>query len=246
MKSPNQQGKGFYWAVIAVIVVAVVVIGFIVWNGKSSSDAAADAEYTREEISAEVTLVDDGTAIELKSASATESTPVADLYEDLSCHVCSSLNDADHDAVKEKVESGELIVHFHPLNFLNEGWNNGSNLGGNAVLAAAKSGDASLFWSLRSYILTNFRSVSGTWANEDYANAAEAMGAEDDVVDTIADGAEEENFVAMADANSEKLEALLGSVSSPHVFVGDEQLELNSEDMADWADRAVATADSDS
>lgn len=237
VKSPNQQGKGFLWAVIAVVVVAVVVIGLIVWNGRSAP-SEGDSEFPREEINAEVSVVDDS-VIELKSASAKDDAPVAEIYEDLSCHVCSVLNVADHEAMKDAVESGDLVVHFRPLNFLNEGWRNGSNQGGNAELAAAKSGDASLFWSLRNYVLANFRSVSGTWSNEDYAHAAEAMGAESDVVETISNGAEEQNFAAMADANSDLLEEKLGSVSSPHVFVGDEQLELNQADMGDWVSRAV-------
>ena len=111
VKSPNEKGKGFLWAVVGIIVIAVVVVGYIVINGKNTKREAMIDTVA-------FTTSWEGDKITLKGEQATDDTPVADVYEDFSCPHCADLALEDRQAMREAVDNGELVVNIRPLVFM--------------------------------------------------------------------------------------------------------------------------------
>ena len=229
IKSPNESSNGFLWALLAVIVIAAVVVGYIVINGQKShgggggsSDIAA--QWEKQNVSFTETFADD--AVTLKSASATAETPAVDLYEDFSCPHCSELAIASDDAMKDAIDQGKLVVNVRTLNFLDRGQDTDkghSTRAGTAALAVAKSGDANLYWNFRAMLMNNQKDVYNKWDNEQFAKAAETLGASEDVTEAIKDEKEKDAFLKMKDTNTSKLEGLGRGVSSPRVINKDGQ-----------------------
>lgn len=233
IKSPNERGNGFLWALLAVLVIAVGVVGFIVVSGKDSKDAKEEA--TQEKVNFNITSSNN--MITLKSASATDSTAAVDLYEDYSCPHCSELAVATDGNMKTAIESGKLVVNIHPLNFLDHGDTDGhSTRAGAAALAVSQSNDASLYWNYRAKLMTDQKNIYKRWSNEDFADAAKKMGASSDVVDKIKDGADKDTMIQTAEANSKKLEEQTGSVSSPRVVKDGKDVQLSEK----WVEQVIA------
>ena len=208
IKSPNESSNGFLWALLAVIVIAAVVVGYIVINGQKSHGGGGGsndiaAQWEKQNVSFTETFADD--AVTLKSASATAETPTVDLYEDFSCPHCSELAIASDDAMKDAIDQGH------------------STRAGTAALAVAKSGDANLYWNFRAMLMNNQKDVYNKWDNEQFAKAAETLGASEDVTKAIKDEKEKDAFLKMKDTNTSKLEGLGRGVSSPRVINKDGQ-----------------------
>ncbi|QGU08178.1 hypothetical protein COCCU_11345 [Corynebacterium occultum] len=216
IKSPNEKSNGFIWAIVAVLVIAVIVVGYIVYSGKDAkTEWIAEREFQDVQFEAEL----DGDAVILKADSATEGTPSANLFEDFSCSYCSQLAIATDGQMKDAVEGGELVVHVQPLHFLDR-----DNASGNshralaASLATLEYGDADLYWNYRSLLLEEQSEIANQWSDEDYAAAAGAMGASEEVVSAIENGEFMEQAATIGDANGTYLQEETGSLSSPRVL----------------------------
>lgn len=223
---PNSKnGAGFLWGVVALLLVAAVVIGYIVISGRGAkTEALAESA---EDVSMEVSA--DGDVFTLKSASATADTPQVDLYEDFSCPHCAELEEATGDEMKNAIEAGDLVVNIRPLNFLDGQQDPASNEGHSTKAAAAtavlaEAGDANAYWNLRKYLFTNQQDVANTWQFEDFAEAAKAFGASDDEVSSI-ESAEISSGQTIAADNYDRLNDLTGSVSSPRILIDGKDYE---------------------
>lgn len=234
IKSPNEKSNGFIWAIVAVLVIAVIVVGYIVYSSKDAkTEWVADREF--QDVQFEAVL--DGDMITLKSDSATESTPVAGLFEDFSCPHCSTLAIATDGQMKDAVEGGELVVNIEPLHFQDRG-----NATGNshralaASLAVLEYGDTDLYWNYRSLLMEEQEEIANKWSDEDYAAAAGAMGAPDAAVSAITEGEFMEQATAIGDANATYLQEQTGSVSSPRVLQDGKDIAENN--IQEWVEVA--------
>ncbi|MEJ4100793.1 thioredoxin domain-containing protein [Corynebacterium mastitidis] len=236
VKSPNEKGNGFLWAVVGIVVIAAVVVGYIVINGQNSKREAMIDEVA---FSTEW----DGNKITLKGEGADESTPVADLYEDFSCPHCAVLAEADREDMREAVSNGELVVNIRPLVFMDREQKDGnSHRGLAAALAAVASqddADKGLYWNLRNYIFESQNDIYSTnWDYEKYAEAAKELGASEEAVSAIREGKYEQQVEEIGAANAAELEKTESGVSSPRIFINGEEKELGS-DM-DWVNEYKA------
>ena len=89
VSNPNAKGgSGFLWAILAVVVIAAVVIGYIVISGQGKkTEHLAEREYVN--VGFEGDYSDN--AMTLRAENAGADAEVVDLYEDYSCPYCSTL-----------------------------------------------------------------------------------------------------------------------------------------------------------
>lgn len=234
IKSPNEKSNGFIWALVAILVIAVVIVGYIVYSSQGArTEHVADREFEQVELTAEQ---EDG-AIVLRSANATAQTPEVELYEDFSCPYCGQLAEATDDEMRDAVEDGELVVHIRPLHFQDrENIDGHSHAALAASLAALDAGDTDLYWNFRSLLMEDQQTIANQWNNEDLANAAAEMGASEEVVGAI----NNRDYLDQADAlgieNAEKLQSETGSVSSPRILQGGQ--DIAEDNIQAWVEIA--------
>ncbi|WP_412100135.1 DsbA family protein [Corynebacterium aurimucosum] len=224
VKDPNSKSNsGFVWGLAVLLVIIAVVIGYIVYQGRGAkTDELKD--YPVEPVSMEMSFADN--AVTLKAPDAPKDATEVDLYEDFSCPHCGDLAKETDGQMKDAIDAGELIVHVRTLNFL-DGSPNGlesikSNTGHSSKTAAAmeqvaKSGDATLYWNLRKYLMENQSKVANQWEMKDFADAAQILGADEATVKAIKEAKVGEGNPVVT-SNYEKLEKETGSVSSPRII----------------------------
>ena len=182
VSDPNKQGgAGFLWGIVALLVIAAVVIGYIVINGQRNQASEI------EDVAFDVSFEDN--AVVMASDKATADTPQVDLYEDFSCPHCSDLSVATGDEMKNAVEAGDLIVNIRQLNFL-DGQDPTTNEGHStmtvaAVTPLAEAGDAKAWWNVHKTLMADQQKVYNSWTAEDVANLAADAGASDEVVEEV-------------------------------------------------------------
>lgn len=247
VKDPNSKGdSGFVWGLAVLLVIIAVVIGYIVYQGRGAqTDALGD--YAAEDVSMEISLADN--AVTFKSADAAKDATEVALYEDYSCPHCGDLAKETDEQMKDAIDAGELVVHVRTLNFL-DGSPNGlesikSNTGHSSKAAAAmeqvaKTGDATLYWNLRKYLMENQSKVYNKWEMEDFAAAAKELGADEATVEAIKEAKVGEGNPLVA-ANYEKLEKETGKVSSPRIIKDGKDIPEDKEtSIMEWVDLVTA------
>lgn len=231
VQNPNQGGsKSFLWALVAVVVVAIVVVAYIVINGQGAkTEYVADRDF--DDVSMSSTVED--RSIILASNDASADAEVVQLYEDFSCHYCAMLAENTDEQMKDEIEAGNLVVELHPLNFLDQGNTEGhSTRALAAALSVADAGDPSLFWNFRTLLLEDQDDMLNQWSDEDFAAAAEAMGADVSVGDAIRNGDNMDRANELATANGETLTKQTGNLSSPRVLQDGQDVPV--EDINQW------------
>lgn len=238
VQNPNQKGgAGFLWAIIAVIAIAAIVIGFIVFNGRSER-AAAVAE-NKVDVEGLAMSYDQPTGVvSLRPEGDTQATPDAELYEDFSCTFCADLAMETDERMLDEIAAGNLAVDIRPLNFLDRGAEGNSTKVLAATLATANSGDPELYWNFRAAMFENQQDIYNKWSNDDFANLAEQLGAESETVDAIRNGDYMDEATAIGQQNADRLNEQTGSVSSPRVIIDGQDVEQVNQ----WIDVALDQA----
>lgn len=232
VSDPNAKGgSGFLWAIVAVIAIAAVVIGYIVVSGQGkSTEHLADRENI--EVSFSSTLEDN--AVTLSAAAPAADAPVVDLYEDYSCSYCAMLAHNTDEQMQKAVETGDLIVNVRTLNFLDRDTVGHSTRAAAAAYTLAEAGETGAYWNLRDVLMEGQEDIYNKWTNDDFADAAEKVGASADSVRKIRDGESVEAVQKLATANAEKLNEETGSVSSPRVVQDGKDVDVA--DINQWLD----------
>ncbi|WP_080796570.1 DsbA family protein [Corynebacterium pacaense] len=230
VQNPNQGSKGFLWALVAIVVIAAVVVGYIVISSRGSkTEYVADREFENVTMNAELS----GDYVTLSSDNAAADAPRVELYEDFSCPHCATLAENTDDDMLSEIEAGNLVVQVHPLNFLDRGNTDGHSTHSlAAILSVADTGDASLYWNYRTLLLEDQADIVNKWSEDDFASAAESMGADSSVVESIRNGENLGRANDIATANAEHLEETTGSLSSPRVLRDGKDVEVD--DINQW------------
>lgn len=217
IKAPNASkgGNGFLWGIIAILVIAAVAIGFIVYNNQqhkvdniSLPDDKVDVKMTTDE-----------NAVTLEPENAGDDVPTVEVFEDFSCHYCAQLETASSGDLKSALEDGKVKVKFRFLNFLDRGNESGpSTRGASVAWAVAKAGDVNAFWNIHRLMMDEQSTVTRQWGWDDLANAADKIGVNDDVVEKIRNESVKEDGLKVAQKNDKEVEKREGDVSSPLLY----------------------------
>ncbi|AZA08583.1 DsbA family protein [Corynebacterium pseudopelargi] len=236
IQNPNEKSKSFLWALVALIVVVVAVVGYIVMQGRANSKNEF-ADHPVQDVAFNVAV--DNNAITLKSDKAGKDAKVVDIYEDYSCPHCGDLAIETDEETRKLLDEGKVILNIRDLNFLDDkngadgepATDGNSTLAGASALAIAQDGDAKTYWAYRDLLYKEQGSIYNKWNADDFADAAAQIGASEDAVAKIRDYALREELVEHAAANAKELESKLDKVSSPQVFVDGKHIEGNP---AEW------------
>lgn len=239
IKAPNDKNRSFLWGIVALVVICVVFIGFMVFNGRSSNDEALQPADTSMTVSQE-----DG-VISLRSEASSEDAPLADVFEDYSCHYCADLVEVDSDSMESAVANGELNVDIHTVNFVS-GTDPASTRTGSVALAIADTGDAGAFWAFHEKAFEDQTTVARNWGFDELADAAEQLGVDSDVVESIRDESVVDTYKPLLDSNSDELnERMGGQAATPAVYIDgqDYPIQRDPEDpekMQNWVPDVIA------
>lgn len=233
---PNAKGSAnFLWVIVAVLAIAAIVIGLVVWQ--SNNNRTADlAERATIDFSGEMEYADG--VVTLRSADAGEDTPEVSLYEDFSCPHCAELAEATDEQMLSEIENGNLIVNIHPLNFMDRGAEGHSTHSLASALPLAEAGDANAYLNLRQLLFEDQQSIYNEWGGDQFADAADAFGASDEAVEAIRDESDLDEAKSVGQANGDQLEEMTGSVSSPRIIQDGKDLEI--QDINQWVSAVVA------
>ncbi|AKK11770.1 DsbA family protein [Corynebacterium uterequi] len=240
VSDPNSKGSAsFLWVIVAVLAIAAIVIGVVVWQSKGK--AAEEVAAQRVELGFTPTF--DGNDVRLAADNAKADAPEVSLYEDFSCHYCADLAEATDDQMLQEIRNGNLVVTVNPLTFL-DGVNaqNEPNIGHSAAAAAATTaladmGEFDAWWTLRAVLMDKQAEIYNQWSDEDFAEAAKAAGASDEAAEAIKAGKYYDQAVETAKKNAKELEDQTGSVSSPRVLLDGKDVQVSSTD--EWIDAVL-------
>lgn len=236
IKAPNASkgGNGFLWGIIAILVIAAVAIGFIVYNNQQHK---VD-NITLPDDKVDVKMTTDESTVTLESENAGDDVPTVEVFEDFSCHYCAQLESASSEDLKSALEEGKLKVKFRFLNFLDRGDESGPSTRGAATAwAVAKSGNVEAFWNIHRLMMDEQSTVTRQWDWDDLANAAEKMGADDGVVDKIRNESVKDEGAKISRTNNKEIEKREGKVSSPLLYKDGKRFDppVNSdESLGSW------------
>lgn len=217
IKAPNASkgGNGFLWGIIAILVIAAVAIGFIVYNNQKHK--VDNISLPNDEVKVKMTAKD--SIVTLEAENAGDNVPTVEVFEDFSCHYCAQLETASSDDVKKALEDGKVKVEFRFLNFLDRGDESGPSTRGAAVAwAVAKTGDVDAFWNLHRLMMEEQSTVTRQWEWDELANAADKMGVDGGVVEKIRDKSVKDEGAKISRENDKEVEKREGDVSSPLLY----------------------------
>ncbi|AWB84595.1 DsbA family protein [Corynebacterium liangguodongii] len=243
VQNPNEKsGAGFIWAVIAVIAIAAVVIGLIVFNGRNKQNEAAAARTIQVENLA-VSYTEGDAFFTLSAKDGGSEAKSVDLFEDFSCPHCGELAEATDGQALEKIQAGELEVKVHPMVFL-DGQGAQYTPGHStralaAELALAANGEAQALWNLRAMLFAEQQSVYNKVDNDDLADRAKEFGASDEAVAAIREGEFEEAAKDVGGKNLDYQNEKTGQAYTPRVMRDDKDL-VEGQEINTWVEAALA------
>ncbi|WP_238596987.1 DsbA family protein [Corynebacterium heidelbergense] len=225
IKSPNKSGgRGFLWAVLAIIAIAAMVVALLAWQGSQKDSIEGKMPQQDVNFTAKV----DGSAVELASPNLKDGAPTVEIFEDFSCPHCAELNEADQGDVRQALNDGRLKVRYNLLTFMDRKGPDASTREAGAAMAVAKTGNAKAFWNLHDYLMEEQATVVNQWGNEELGKAASAYDLDGSVVDSIKNSEAEKLGEEVGKANGDELTKRIQTVSSPVVFVDGKQYQIKA------------------
>lgn len=223
VENPNKKGSAaFIWAVLAVLAIALVVIGLIVFNGRENRSAAIQEEMIDVE---GINVAWDGeeNTIHLTGDNADANT--AELLEDFSCSYCAELHISTDEAMLEKLKAGEINVDLRPMAALDNGQEGHSTKALAAELALIANGDLAQAFTVRDYLFQNQQSAYNKYDNDGFADLAKDYEASDAAIQDIRDGKYIETAKRMGSENMKYQEDETGEAWTPRVLVDGKDIE---------------------
>lgn len=192
---------------VAVVVIAVVVIGGIIWNSQ------------RDKGSADQAVLAQNASLIIGKADAPHT---IDVFEDFQCPYCKQFEQSSGQAMVNAADAGKLRVRYHILNFLdrNSGSGDYSSRAAGAALCVAQAGGSDQFLKYHTKLFTDQPAEGGDDpTNAELAASAKSVGASEQTQQCISSGARVDAAKADAQQSLTQLsKALGGNAGTPTVL----------------------------
>ena len=232
----TKSNNGMIITVVALIAVAVVVLGGVVWMAQRGGEA--NPITFGETADEQIEITDTGVVIV-----GQQDAPTIQVWEDYMCPACGSFEAQYGESISEAVEAGDLRVEFHTLNFL-DGQSGSGEYSTRALAAvqcvAAKDSLPVFFDVKNAFFAQQPTEGGGDRSAQELAGAAEDAGANPDTVECI--GNVETNggmdkASDSADNAQQTIREITDRVSTPTVAFEGEVVDLAN---AAWLQEIVA------
>ena len=235
VQNPNQKGNSaFLWALLAVVAIALLVIGIIVYNGRNQQDEALQ-QYAVDTSGINIEWSEGEDVIHLTGKETAADAKTADYFEDFSCSHCADLHIASDEAMMEKLEAGEIKVDLRPMTALDRGTEGHSTRALAAELALLADGDFDAAFSLRDYLFRDqAEAYKANMDNAAFADKAAVFGASDTALQDIRDGKFIEVAKKMGDDNQKFQNDTTGESWTPRVLIDGKDVEDINPDRDSW------------
>ena len=227
VKNPTaSSSKGF---VSVIIVLLLILVGAIFAFTKFAPTKMDNVfkDYENEAVNMSMSYKDGVVTLE---NNPNENAKKINLYEDFSCHYCASLAQSSDADLKKAIESGDVILNIHTLNFLDRGEKGYSTQAFAVAREMAEDRNVDQYWNFRNFLFSDFENTYGLLGSEEEfeARLVSDLGLDKKYVDAARDGEKIDAASSDATGNAENLEALGGKVSSPRVFWDDEEINVQT------------------
>lgn len=232
VKNPNSSSnKGF---VIGVVVVLLAFIAAIFAYTKFAPTKLDTAIGKYENEATNMSLTYDEGVVTLEN-DPNENAKTINIYEDFSCHYCAALAQSSDADLKNAVESGDMILKIHTMNFLDRGEVGYSTKAFAVAQAMAEDGNVEQYWNFRNFLFSDFETTYGLLgSDEEFENSlVNDLGFEQKYIDMIRNDDQIEAANEDAGKNIASLEELAGDVSSPRVFWDTEEINVQTPNWVD-------------
>ena len=232
VQNPNSKnGSAFIWAIAAVIAIAALVIGLIIFNGRNQrSEAYQAAKLDMSGINVEWSEGDD--IIHLTGANADAPTGV--LFEDFACSYCAELHVDTDEEMLEALRAGDINVEVRPMVVQDRGAVGHSTNGTAAMLALLAHGDVDTAFTLRDYLYANQRQVFNTLNPDKLAQLAADYGASKDAQADIRDSKFVDAAKKMSENNAKYQQDETGETWTPRVLINGKDAEEVGPSRDEW------------
>ncbi|MFD9662153.1 DsbA family protein [Rhodococcus sp. NPDC059968] len=214
---PESSRSTYILGGLAVLVIAVLVIGGVIWQSNRSKPRN-DGYGGVQNSEVQVALQDDGVVRLGRPDAAT----TVDLFEDPMCPYCAELENKNGQELAQAIDDGKVAVRYHILNFLDQLSASG-DYSTRAVAASeciAESGDALAYSAFHAALFSPSNQPkengSSDHTNEELAQIAGDAGASDAAAQCITTGAKVEQARTHAEAGRQAL-AASGATGTPAV-----------------------------
>ncbi|AWH91653.1 DsbA family protein [Dietzia lutea] len=232
----TKSNNGMIITVVALIAVAVVVLGGVVWMAQRGGEA--NPITFGETADEQIEITDTGVVIV-----GQQDAPTIQVWEDYMCPACGSFEAQYGESISEAVEAGDLRVEFHTLNFLNGQSGSGeySTRALAAVQCVAAKDSLPVFFDVKNaFFAEQPAEGGGDRSAQELAGTAEEAGANPDTVECI--GNVETNggmdkASDSADNAQQTIREITDRVSTPTVAFEGEVVDLAN---AAWLQEIVA------
>ena len=215
---------------LALLVIAAVVIGGIVWQSNRSGPRN-DGYGSVQNPDVTVQLQNQGVVRLGKQFAA----KTIDIYEDPMCPYCRDLEISHGQEIAQAIDEGKLAVNYHLVDFLNQLSSSG-DYSTRAVAASkclAEDGNAIAYGKFHAEIFSKDgqpeENGSSDHSNAQLADIAKTAGASDSAVQCVSSGSKVDTAKANAQAANETLKAS-GAQGTPAVLDGTNIVDTRGSD----------------
>jgi len=232
----TKSNNGMLITVAALIAVAVVVLGGIVWMAQRGGEANP---ITFGETADPLIGISDAGVVTVGE----EGAPTVQIWEDYMCPACGSFEGQNGERIASAVEAGDLRVEFHTLNFLNGQSGSGeySTRALAAIQCVAAKDSLPVFFKVKNAFFAQQPSEGGgDRTPKELADTAEAAGANADSVECIGNVETNGGMDKASDSadNAQKsIREITDRVSTPTVAFDGKVVEISD---PTWLDTILA------
>ena len=232
----SNSNNGMLITVVALIAVAVVVLGGVVWMAQRGGEANP---ITFGDTADELIEITDTGVIALGEPDA----PTVQIWEDFNCPGCASFEGQYGPLLSEAVDAGDLRVEYHMVDFQNRASASGeySTRAIAAIQCVAAKDSLPVFTEVKNTFYANQPAgQGGDLSASDLAGIAESAGANSDTVECIgnveSNGGMEKASDTASNAQS-SIRDVTSQVATPTVAYEGEVMEL---DDPSWLQEIIA------
>ncbi|MFN3600989.1 MAG: DsbA family protein [Dietzia sp.] len=221
----TKKNNGMLITVGALIAIAVLVLGGVVWMAQRGGEAnPISFGETADEL---IDITDTGVIVV-----GEENAPVLQVWEDFNCPACASFEGQYGEPLATAVEDGDLRVEYHNLDFQNRASASGeySTRAIAAIQCVAAKDSLPVFFDVKNaYYANQPAGQGGDLSPRELADIAESAGANADSVECIGNvetNGGMEKAEETADNADRSIRDVAGSVSTPTVAFEGEVIDL--------------------